>query len=509
MRKITEVLRLRRACGRSEREIAESLKLARSTVNEYLKRAEEAGLTWPLPEGVSESALEEKLFARPAVAPSRPLPDYEYIHNELRAHKRKYNLTLTQLWTEYKDEYPGGHEYTQFCEHYRRWLGTRDYCMRQTHKAGEKLFVDYCDGHSIVDQATGELIDTQLFVAVWGASNYTYAEASLSQKLPCWIRSHVHAFEYFGRSPHVLVPDNLKSGVTKPCFYEPELNRTYEELAVHYGAVILPGKPRKPRYKAKAEAGVLVSQRWILASLRHRVFFNLADLNAAIAERLEYLNTRPMRKLKKSRREVFETLDRPAALSLPERPYEYAEWLKARVSIDYRIDVKKHLYTVPFRLLHKKLDIRLTHTTLEAFYKGERVAAHLRSYVEHGETTLAEHMPTEHRKFAEWTPSRMIKWAAKTGPATALLVEKIMSKRSHPELGYRSCLGILTQLCKRYKPERVEAAAKRAVKFGTCSYRSMRMILSRGLDRQTDAGDATRQESFPFHENIRGGEYYH
>ena len=509
MRKIKEVLRFRHGNGFSIRTIAENLRLARSTIEDYLKRAEKAGLTWPLPEGFTETALEDKLFVRPAAPPSRPLPDYEYIHNELRTHKRKFNLTLTQLWTEYKEDHSDGHEYTQFCEHYRRWLGTRDYCMRQTHKAGEKLFVDYCDGLSITDPKTGELIDTQLFVAVWGASNYTCAEASLTQELPCWIRSHVHAFEYFGCCPHVLVPDNLKSGVTKPCFYEPELNRTYEELAVHYGSVVLPGKVQKPRYKAKAEAGVLVSQRWILASLRHRVFFTLADLNAAIAERLEYLNTRPLRKLKKSRREVFEALDRPAALPLPTSPYEYAEWLKARVSIDYRIEVKKHLYTVPFRLLRKKLDIRLTHTTLEAFHKGERVAAHPRSYVEHGETTLAEHMPAEHRKFAEWTPSRMIKWAAKVGPSTALLVDKIMSKRPHPELGYRSCLGILTYLCKRYQPERVEAAAKRAVKFNTCSYRSMRMILSRGLDRQIEAGGATRQKSFPFHENIRGGGYYH
>lgn len=509
MRKIKEVLCFRYESNLSIRTIADNLRLARSTIEDYLKRAKKAGLSWPLPEGLTESALEDRLFSRPVPPPSRPLPNWDYIQNELRTHKRKYNLTLTQLWTEYKNEHPSGYEYSQFAEIYRRWLGTRDYCMRQTHKAGDKLFVDYCDGFSITDPKTGELIKTQLFVAVWGASNYTYVEASLTQTLPCWLRSHVKAFEYFGCCPRALVPDNLKSGVIKPCFYEPELNRSYEELSTHYGGAILPGKIRKPRYKAKAEAGVLVSQRWILASLRHRIFFNLADLNAAIAERLEYLNTRPMRKLKKSRREVFETLDRPAALPLPEHPYEFAEWLKARVSIDYRIQVKKHLYTVPFRLLKKELDIRLTGMILEVFYKGERVAAHQRSYVEHGETTLIEHMPKEHQRFAEWTPSRMIKWAAKGGPSTALVVEKIMSSRSHPELGYRACLGILHKLCKRYGLERVESAAKRALKFNTCSYRSMNMILSRGLDRKIEPRTQTQQESFPFHENIRGGDYYH
>ncbi len=257
---------------------------------------------------------------------------------------------------EYKERHPDGYQYSQFCEYYRRWRGKLDYCMRQEHRAGEKSFVDYCDGLSIVDAATGELTLTQLFVAVWGASNYTYADATLSQKLPIWIGSHVRAFEYFGCVPRMLVPDNLKSGVHDPCFYEPELNPTYADMAQHYGCAVLPARPAKPRDKAKVEAGVLIAQRWILAVLRHRTFYSLSDMNTTIRECLERLNTRIMRRTGKSRRELFESLYSPAALPLPQKPYEYAEWIKAGVNIDYHIEVDSHYYNVPFPLLRERVD---------------------------------------------------------------------------------------------------------------------------------------------------------
>jgi transposase len=315
--------------------------------------------------------------------------------------------------------------------------------MRQEHRAGEKVFIDYSDGLSFVDTFTGEIILTQLFLAVWGASNYTYAEATLSQTLPDWIRSHVHAFEYFRCAPRVLVPDNLKSGINKACKYEPELNPTYADLAEHYGCAVLPARPRKPRDKAKAEAGVLIAQRWILAVLRHRTFYSLADLNAAIRECLEHLNTRPLKKLKKSRRELFEAVDHPNALPLPPRPYEYAEWYKAKVQLNYHVEVDHHYYSVPFQLLREKVDVRLTVTTIEAFHKGERVAAHARSYVKGGYTTLKEHMPPKHRAYAEWTPSRFTHWAGKIGESTARLVEQVLATRTYQEQAFRSCMGII------------------------------------------------------------------
>ena len=509
VRKIKEILRLKYSCGLSKREIAQSCNVARSTVADYLTRARAAGLIWTESAELTEAELEARLFPNEHVPSSvqRPPPDCEYIHDQLRRY-RNVNLTLTQLWLEYKEKYPDGYQYTQFCEYYHRWLKRRDYVMRQEHRAGEKVFIDYSDGMDIVDPVTGELILTQLFVAVWGASNYTYAEATLSQALPNWVGSHVRAFGYFASVPRLLVPDNLKSGVTKACKYEPELNPTYAEMAEHYGCAVLPARPYKARDKAKAEAGVLVAQRWILAVLRKRTFYSLAELNAAIKECLERLNTRTMLREGKSRRDLFEAVDRPSALPLPQRAYEYAEWGKAKVNIDYHIEADHHYYSVPFQLLRERLDVRLTASTVEAFNKGERVAAHTRSYIRGKHTTLKEHMPPEHRKYAEWSPSRFILWAGKTGAATAELVEKILATRTYPEQGYRSCLGIM-RLGQHYEPERVEAAAKRALKYNTCSYKSMSAILAAGLDRQSDiVGERPRQITLSFHGNIRGKEYY-
>ena len=508
MRKIKEILRMKHVCSLSKREIAQSCNVPRSTVGDYLRRARAAGLDWSEASRLTDTELESRLFPTEHVPSSvhRPPPDCEYIHDELQSH-RKVNLTLTQMWLEYKEQHPDGYQYTQFCEYYRRWRGKLDYCMRITHTAGEKVFVDYCDGLAIVDPVNGERIATQLFIAVWGASNYTYVEATLSQTLSDWTGSHVRAFRYFGCAPRLLVPDNLKSGVKDPCFYEPEPNLTYAEMAEHYGCAILPARPGHPRDKAKVEVGALIAQRWILAVLRHRTFYSLEELNMAIRELLESLNSRLLRRLSKSRRELFETIDMPNAQPLPERPYEYAEWLKAKVNIDYHIEVDHHYYSIPFHLLREKLDVRLTATTVEVLRKGERVVAHARSHVRGAHTTLKEHMPPEHRKYAEWSPSRFIQWASRTGSATAELVEKIMASRTYPEQGYRACLGIM-RLGRHYEPERLEAAAQRALKYNTCSYKSVRAILSAGLDLQTVEEEDLTQASLPMHGNIRGKEYY-
>jgi transposase len=509
MRKVKEVLRLKYACGLSEREIAQSCQVARSTVADYLMKAKAAGMNWPDVAVLSEIQINERLFPIQRISRfiQRPLPDCQYIYDQMRTY-RKFNLTLSQLWIEYKAENPDGYQYTQFCDYYRQWRGRLDYCMRQEHRAGEKVFVDYSDGLSFIDILSGEIITTQLFLAVWGASNYTYAEATLSQKLPDWVRSHVHAFEYFGCTPHVLVPDNLKSAVNKACKYEPELNPTYADMAEHYGCAVLPARPYRPRDKAKVEAGVLIAQRWILAVLRKRTFYSLAEINIAIRDCLERLNKRVLRHAKKSRRELFETLDLPNSLPLPLKPYEYAEWSQARVNIDYHITVEEHYYSVPYQLLRQRLDVRLTATTIEAFQKGIRVAAHPRVYVKGGYTTLKEHMPSEHRSYAEWSPDRFIRWATKIGEATAQLVTRVLANRSYPEQAYKACLGIL-HLEKHYEKERVEAAAKRALRFNTCSFRSMKSILSIGLDRESEPGEqGSGQLSLPLHQNIRGREYY-
>jgi transposase len=522
MRKIKDVLRLKHDCGFSNRQIARSLHVSRSAIAEQLARFKNSGLSWPLPAGLADQELEAKLFSQPDIfspspgASPRPeagpgpspkaFPDFALVHEELRTHRR-LNLTLAQLWIEYKEVHPDGYQYSQFCEHYSRWrLKNLDPVMRQTHRPGEKLFVDYADGLFIFD-SNGNKFLTYLWVGAWGASSCTYAEATLSQTLPAWVMSHVHAMDYFGCCPSVIVPDNLKSAVAKACFYEPDINPTYADLSNHYGFAVLPARPYHPRDKAVVENGVLVAKRWILSVLRHRTFYSLQELNKAIRELLEKLNNRPMRKVNKSRRELFEALDRPAARPLPPAPYEYADWKKAGVHIDYQVDVEDHFYSVPFRLIHERLDIRLTATTFEAFFKGERVAAHARSYVPGGRTALKEHMPPSHQKHLEWTPSRIIGWGATIGPSTAHLVKKIMDDRPYPEHGYRACMGVL-HLAKHYPNARVEAASLRAIQFNTCSFKSFRNILLKGLDRLNAQGQ-NDSSATAIHGNIRGPKYFH
>jgi transposase len=506
MRKIKEVLRLKWAQGLSNRRIAASSGIGRPTVSEYLRRAEEAGLSWPLPADLDDARLERLLFPPPPDLPAqvRGIPDWRHIHQELR-HK---GVTLFLLWQEYRQNHPDGYQYSWFCEHYRAWQGKLDVVMRQDHRAGEKLFVDYA-GQTVpvIDRSTGEIREAQIFVAVLGASNYTYAEATWSQTLPDWIGSHVRTFRFLGGVPELVVPDNLKSGVSKAHRYEPDTNPTYQDMAAHYGVAVLPTRVRKPRDKAKVESGVLVVERWILAALRHRQFFSLAELNAAISELLVRLNDRPFRKLPGCRREHFEQMDRPALQPLPAEPYVYAEWKKARVHIDYHVAVDGHYYSVPYALVKREVEVRITRNTIEYFHRGNRVASHRRSYQKGRHTTDPAHMPEAHRQAGEWSPERLAKWAAKTGPATEKLIRTVLGSRKHPQQAYRSCLGIL-RLGKAYGEERLEAACRRALTLGSCRYKSIESILKHRLDEQPL--EEQQELALPdTHDNIRGPAYYH
>jgi transposase len=506
MRKIKEVLRLKWAQGLSNRQIAKTCGIARPTVGEYLRRATEAGLAWPLPPDLDEAALERQLFPPPPSLPAqaRGVPDWALVHQEL---KRK-GVTLFLLWQEYRETHPEGYQYSWFCDHYRAWQGKLDVVMRQDHRAGEKLFVDYAgQTMPVVDRNTGEIREVQIFVAVLGASSYTYAEATWTQGLADWIGSHRRTFAFLGGVPELVVPDNLRAGVSKAHRYEPDLNPTYQDMASHYGVAVLPARVRRPRDKAKVEAGVLLIERWILAALRRRTFFSLAELNAAIAGLLEKLNARPFKKLPGCRRAHFEALDRPALNPLPAAPYEYAEWKKARVHIDYHVAVEGHYYSVPHALIKRQLDVRITQNTLECFYRGNRVASHRRSQQKGRHTTVPAHMPESHRQAGEWTPQRLSNWAAKTGPATEKLITTVLTSRKHPQQAYRSCLGIL-RLGKAYGDVRLEAACRRALILGSHSYKSIESILKHRLD---DKPLAEQQElALPEdHDNIRGPSYYH
>ena len=417
-------------------------------------------------------------------------------------------MTLALLWEEYKTAHPDGLQYSQFCERHRRFAKRLDLVMRQVHRAGEKLFVDYA-GQTvpIVDRMTGEIREAQIFIAALGASNLTYTEATRTQTLPDWCASHIRALEYLGCAPELFVPDNLKSAVTRACRYEPLLNRTYETLAEHYGVAIIPARVRRPRDKAKVENAVLLVERWLLARLRNQTFFSLDELNRELARLLEPLNNKPFQKLPGSRRSLFESLERPAMKPLPAERFIYAQWDRARVNIDYHIEVLRHYYSVPHALVGKQLDVRLTTNTVELLHQGNRVASHRRSNRKGHHTTVAEHMPKAHREYARWTPQRLITWAESFGPATAELLGAILASRRHPQQGFRSCLGIL-RLGKTFGPQRLEAAARRALSIEARSYRSVHSILKNGLDRHALPGTETADDAPIVHPNIRGAHYY-
>ena len=507
MRHVRDCVRLKNA-GISTREIARRVGVASSTVRLTLRRCEVAGIGWPLDAGLTDAVLERRLFANAGVKPGHRRhaePDWVGVHREMR---RKH-VTLSILWEEYIAANPGGYRYSRFCDLYREWEGRLPVTMRQTHAAGERLFVDYAgDGVPVViDRLTGEIRKAQIFVAVLGASSFTFAHASWTQALPDWIDAHVRALEAIGGVPHLLVPDNAKTAVIKACLYDPQINRTYAEMAAHYDTAILPARPRRPRDKAKVEQAVLIVERWLLGRLRHRTFYSLAEVNAAIVELMTQLNEeRPIRRLGVTRRQLLEQIDRPALKSLPSEPYEFSEWRTCRVGIDYHIEVAAHYYSVPHRFARAEVDVRLTARTVEIFLKGERIAAHMRMSGNHKHTTVAEHMPSSHRRYAGWTIERIRADARLIGPATAALCELILEQRPHPEQGFRACLGIV-RLAGPHGAERLEAAAERAIDIGARTYGSVKSILDNHLDRRPAPKRATDGTSI-LHSNIRGPRYY-
>lgn len=525
MSKIREVLRLRQL-GLLQEEIARSCRISQPTVHRYLERAEAAGLSWPLPQDCDDRRLHELLFPRqrgssPTTAASQESPkpesktrrvpiDFAALHHELQTHK---HVTLQLLWEEYCKSHadkPDGrspYSYTRLCELYHNWRRKLDVTLRQDHRAGEKMFVDWAGTTiPIYDRETGESKPAYLFVAVLGASSYTFAVAKLSQQLPHWIACHIQALEFFQGAPQLVVPDNPKTAVTRACRYDPDLNRTYLEFANHYHVAVMPARPYKPRDKAKVEVAVLMASRWLLAVLRHEKFFSLADLNQALAPLLERVNQRPFRKREGCRASLYATLDRPALQPLPVEHYVMAEWKKVRVNIDYHVEVDRHYYSVPYQLRGEEVQARFTPATVEIFYHDHRVASHIRSYVAYHHTTVHEHRPKSHQAYLEWSPSRLIHWGESVGPATAQVLRTILESKPHPEQGYRTCLGIL-RLGKTYTPARLEAASQRALTAQACSYHSLKSILQQRLDQQTTP-PAESERTGPQHENLRGATYY-
>lgn len=506
MRQTREILRLRFEAGLSHDQVARACRVSKGVVVKYTRRARELGLSWPLPADWDDAELERRLQGgrRGGPKPAYVLPDFATIHHEL---KRK-GVTLLLLWQEYAAaQGEAAYSYPQFCAHYRVWRERQPRRLRQTHKAGEKLFIDYCGPTvPVTDPATGETHAAQVFVAVLGASNYTYAEATWTQGQADWLAAHTRAFAFFGGVPALLVPDNLAAAVRRANRYDPELNPSYAELASHYGTAVLPARPRKPRDKAKAETGVQLVERWILARLRHRTFFSLAELNAAIAELLADLNERPFAKRVGSRRQLFEELDSPALRALPQQPYTYGEWKRVKVGIDYHVQLERHGYSVPQRLVGERLDARISAATVELFHDGQRVASHPRRHQPGGFTTEPAHRPEAHRRHNDWQPGHFREWAHGIGASVGDVVDRQLTERPHPEHGYRACLG-LRDLARRFGPERLERACAYALALGTVEYPRIRAILEAGLETQPSE-PATAEAEDPRHTNVRGAAYY-
>lgn len=504
MRRIKEVLRLHFEQHRTRRLIAQTVGASPTTVGDYIVRAQAAGLSYPLPEGLDDDQLDRLLFPpQPPISVSRPEPDWPAVYRAMRTK----GMTLTLAWQEYKNVHPEGYQLSWFCDAYRQYADRLGFTLRQFHPAG-RCFVDYSGmTFPVIDASTGEVRQAQVFVATMGASNYTYAEATWTQQLPDWIRSHTRLLAFLGGVPELFIPDNLKSGIKEASFYDPQINPTYREFAAYYQFTVLPTRPRKPRDKAKVENGVLIVQRWILARLRNRRFFSLTELNVAIADLVTDMNTRQFKKMPGTRQSMFESIDRPALQALPEQPYEFAQWGLARVNIDCHIEVDGHYYSVPYRWLREQVDTRLTEVVLEVFGKGKRIASHARSYARGRHSTIVEHLPPQHQQYLEWTPERLSSWAQRIGPHVKLVVDRLLVARKHPQQAYRTCLGVI-RLGKTYGDDRLEAACHRALHVNAVAYRSIESMLKTGMDKKPLVIDSP-QTTLPLHENVRGPTYFH
>ena len=503
MEKVREILRLHEQ-GLSKTAIARSCRVTRQTVRDYIRKANAADVGYAEVITLPEERLQE-LFGKKVGG--RRVKDGTIDFTHISVELCKKGVTLQILWEEYLREKPDGYSYSQFCSRYRRWQKGGELSMRQDHKAGERVFVDYCGQTvEIIDRDTGEITLAQVFVGAWGASNYIFCEATASQQLVHWLGSHVRMFEFFGGVPQIIVPDNLKGAVKSPCRYEPAVNRSYHELAEHYGLAVLPARVRRPKDKAKVENAVQQVERRILARLRNRTFHTVAELNSAIVPLLEELNNRTMKGYDASRRELFEQLDMPALAALPQTPYEFGYWKQAKVSIDYHIEIERHFYSVPYQLRGRSLWVRYTEYTVEVFHKNTRVALHRRCALKGRHTTTPEHMPPQHRSIGKWTPERLLDWAATIGDDTKSQVHSILATRRHPEQAYRSCLGLLG-LGKKFGNDRLNTACQKANALGIISMKSIKNMLTTGLERLQE--EELPSQSITFHTNVRGKNAFH
>jgi len=500
MRVIREVLRLAWSCGFNQRQVSISCNIARSSVQDCLLRAKGAKLSWPLPDDLDDTKLESLLYKPMGRPKSDKAPiDFAYLHRELHSHK---GMTMGLLWQRYIERDPEGYQYSYFCTLFNEWAGKLDLVMKQEHLAGEKVFSDFAGSTlKVTSLDTGEVNFVKVFVCCLGASSYTFAKAYWSENAEAWCMGHAEAFSFFGGCPEIVVPDNPKPVVTKACPYEPDIHMDFLHMAQHFGVGVVPARVRKPKDKAKVEAAVKMATRWIIAVLKDRTFHSLAELNLEIAKLLEILNTRPFKKMPGSRRSAFEAIDRPALKALPQNRYEYTQNGFAKSHLDYHITIDDCQYSVPFQYAKKKLEYRLSTKTLEIFYRGNRIASHVRRLPHAKPATVKEHMPPNHQAYLDWTPERFIAWATKIGPDTKSLIEAVLGSREFPQQAFKSCLGIL-HLTKDYSDARLERAASCALRVRGFSYKTVKLILEN--QQENRPVDRAPGQLKIFNPNVRG-----
>lgn len=499
IRKVKEVLSLKLDSGLSNRDIAKRLGIGSATVSDILGRFKNLDSEWPVVD-LNDEQLQLSLY--PDKNARRAIPDYALMDIELR----RKGVTKLLLWEEYQSANPNNcYGYSQYCDNYKEWKSRQKRSMRFTHQAGEKVFIDYCGPTlAIVNPDTGEVRQAQVFVAILGASNYTYAIATENQRLESWLNAHVGMFEFFGGVPRLLVPDNLKAGVTKACRYEPRINSSYQALANHYGCAVMPARPLKPKDKAKAENAVLIVECWIMARLRHQVFHTMAGLNQAISELLKRLNTKLFQRLPGNRQSLFESLDKPELSPLPASRYEYTDIHTAKVGIDYHVLYKTHFYSVPHAYVGKSVEVQASSRIVRLYYQHDCIAQHLRSERKGGFSCCDEHMP-HHHQHQKWSPGRLKNWAKQIGQSTLAVTTAILESKRHPEQGYRACLGLLN-LAKTYGDSRLEQACCKSIEIGNPCRASVKSLLKTRLDN-APVDDEVETPNLSHH-NIRGPKYY-
>lgn len=502
MIKIREIARLYLELNLGIRAIARSCNISTSTASIYVDRIKNLGATYKDISVLDDDALYELICPEEENKIKRIQPDFDYIFHELK----KKHVTLQLLYEEYKRDNPDGYKRSQFYNLYRRWLKTKDPVMRFNHKPGERMFVDFSgEKPHYCDPTTGHRAEVELFVSVLGASSYTFAYAVPDQTKESLVKANVKALEYYGGSPLYIVPDNLKASVTKPCYYDPEINKAFLAMASHYNMAVMPTRVRRPKDKAKVESAVLQVERRIIAVLRNRTFLSIYELNEAILEEVNKLNRRPLSGMDKSRYDLFMEIEKEALRPLPVERFEMASWKKAKVHIDYHVQVEKSYYSVPYTIIGEDVDIRYTDRVVEVYHKNRRVASHMRTYDKGRFITDKLHMPHSHRKYLEWTPERIKSWGEKIGINTKNLIDAVMKNKEHAEHAFRACLGII-RLAKIYPPERVDMACRKALDLGALNYRSVKSLLERKLE--TTAIVTDEKGITPVHDNIRGSIYY-